>query len=472
MAESTPNGAGSAGDTMEFLKLLDAATAGDPPSAGGADVPPPAPHAASTGISDALPSGAAGGRMPSIDEVGTAPDAAATLNVAPVRARGRSGPKPVVIKGGPRRVVRADGMQPEMAGARGQRRFSLSSGHQMFVRQRRMTPLTGAIIGVVALVVIALIALASWGVAQSTARHDKQLDVVGTSDYDNSLSLTPANDGGYYTVFFVTSTPTDEETIGTLSQAVLYRTDKAVTTAMRITVPANLAVATSSSDSTMISLADALTQRGVARALQGIDDAFGIRLYEVVVLDQSDFDALSAVMNGTAQASSVDAQELLGRVRSSFTLEQIVEFAGKIATVGPSNITSFDAPTSPREGTDLVNGMSDQFRAAVENGGSTLIRDENGNPAGTQYDEAGNPILDEQGNPAGTIYGEDGQPIVENGYLVIYGQQYDEHGNFVGTQYDEAGNPILDEWGNPRGSQYDENGEFVRDWRGNVVISA
>ena len=484
MADTTPNGQGSSGsgsasDTMEFLRLLDEASSGAPAtqqaptdlSAGD-----PAPH---TGV-PAAAAGTPAGRMPSIGDglasAGPAstpvPDAAATLNSAPApRRRSPSGGRPVVIKGGPRRVVRADGVQPDATGASGQRRFALSSGHAMFVRQRRMTPLTGALIGVASLVAIALIVLACWLVAQGTVRHDKQLDVVGTSDYDNSLSLTPADDGGYYTVFFVTSTPTDEETIGTLSQAVMYRTDKAVTTQMRITVPATLAVATSSTDSTMISLSDALTQKGVSRALQGIDDAFGIRLYEVVVCGQQDFDRLSAIMDGSAPASSVDPDGLLGDVRSSFTLPQIVEFASKIAAAGSEG--GFDAPTAPREGTDLVNGMSDQFRTAVASGGSIIALDEQGNPKGTAYDEVGNALLDEQGYPQGTIYDESGQPMVdEQGNVIIYGQQYDEHGNFVGTRYDENGNPLLDEWGNPLGSQYDANGEFVRDWRGNVVISA
>ena len=477
MADTTPNGqgssgSGSAGDTMEFLRLLGQAAPDAAPSPEGS----PAPEGHS-----GVPASAAGtpaGRMRSIDEAAGAaeppvPDAAATLNsAAPVRRRDRGGSKPVVIKGGPRRVVRADGVRPETTGARGQRRFALSSGHAMFVRRRKMTPMTGAIIGLVALVLIAAIVLASWGVAQSTVRHDKQLEAVGTSDFDDALSLTPANDGGYYTVFFVTSTPTDEEKIGDLSQVVMFRTDKGVTTAQRIAVPTNLAVATSSSDPTMISLGEALTQKGVSRALKGIDSAFGTRLYEVVVLAQQDFDTLSAVMDGSTSASSVDAQGLLGRVRSSFTLDQIVEFAGKIGAIGTANIASFDAPTTPREGTELVNGVPDQFRAAVDSGGSPIIRDEQGNPAGTQYDENGNPLLDEQGYPQGTIYDESGAPVVENGYVVVYGQQYDEHGNFVGTQYDENGNPLLDEWGNPLGSQYDEYGEFVRDWRGNVVISA
>ena len=486
MADTTPNGQGSSGsgspgDTLEFLKLLSEASSAEAPATPQppTDLSPaaPAPH---TGV-PAAAAGTPAGRMPSIGDGSVpssaasatpVPDAAATLNSAPTpQRRSSSGGRPVVIKGGPRRVVRADGVQPDTAGAHGQRRFALSSGHAMFVRQRRMKPLTGAIIGLASLALIALIVLVCWFVAQGTVRHDKQLDVVGTSDYDNSLSLTPADDGGYYTVFFVTSTPTDEETIGTLSQVVMYRTDKAVTTQMRITVPANLAVATSSTDSTMISLADALSQKGVSRALQGIDDAFGIRLYETVVCDQQDFDRLSVIMDGSAQPGSVDPDSLLGHVRSSFTLPQIIEFAGKIAAAASTG--GFDAPTAPREGTELVNGMSDQFRTAIATGGSVIARDERGNPVGTQYDEAGNPLLDEQGNPQGTIYDEGGQPMVdEQGNVIVYGQQYDEHGNFVGTRYDEHGNPLLDEWGNPLGSQYDEHGEFVRDWRGNVVISA
>lgn len=471
MADTTRNdqasgGGGSAGDTMEFLKLLGVA---------GSD----APAAPAAGAAQTSGAPARAGRMPSIDEAPAAteppvPEAAATLNVAPVSAARRGGSKPVVIKGGPRRVVRADGVQPETTGARAQRRMRLSSGHAMFERRRKMSAKTGALLGVAALALIAVIILASWGVAQSTIRHDKQLDVVGTSDYDGSLSLTPANDGGYYTVFFVTSTPTDEEEIGELSQVVMYRTDKDVTTAMRITVPTNLAVATSSSDSTMIPLSQALTERGVSRALQGIDDAFGIRLWETVVCDEQDFARLAAIMEGAADTSSIDPQGLLGHVRSSFTLEQIVEYAGKIGTIGSSAITSFEAPTQAREGTDMVNGMSDRFAQAITNGGvSSVVLDEQGHPAGTQYDEAGNPLLDENGYPQNTIYDEGGQPVVdENGYVVIYGQQYDERGNFVGTQYDENGNPILDEWGNPAGTQYDENGDYVRDWRGNVVISA
>ena len=53
---------------------------------------------------------------------------------------------------------------------------------------------------------------------------------------------------------------------------------------------------------------------------------------------------------------------------------------------------------------------------------------------------------------------------------MFYGQHYDANGNPVGTQYDDAGNPLLDENGNPQGTVYGDDGEPERDWLGDIVI--
>ncbi len=457
MADSTPQANGSsAGDTLEFLKL-----AGLVPSGGDASAHEQQPVGADL----------------------QTPPGVATLNMPTVSQSERRSFKPVVIKGGPRRVVRADGVQPDTSDAQGQRRFALSSGHEMFVRRRKMGKVTAAIIGVVVLLLIAAIVVACWNVAQSSARHDRQVDAVGTSSYDNALSLTPADDGGYYTVFFVTSTPTNEDEIGTLAQVAMYRTDKARTSAMLVEVPSNLAVSVSSlsgeGGTTLVSLGDVLVSDGVSDALDGIADAFGLRLYDVVVIGQQDFDALSSIMDGTSPTSSVDPQSLLGHVRSSFTLEEIVGFAGDIAAIGAANVGDFTPPTVAHQSSDgqtLLAGLPDQYRGALNimlSKGVSPVYDEYGYLAGTQYDEYGTPLVDENGNPQGTVYDEAGLPEFDDtGHVLVYGQRYDENGWPVGTQYDEAGNPLLDEWGNPLGTQYDEYGNFVYDELGNLVISS
>lgn len=387
--------------------------------------------------------------------------------------------KPIVIKGGPRRVVRADGRAPEMSFALGQRRFALSSGHEMFARKKRGRKVL-ILIGALALLAIAAAAFyAAWNYTSREITSDLQQRVVGTSDYDGALSMTPANDGGYYTVFLVTSTPTDETVVGELADVVMYRTGKQVADATVVGVPTTLYVTNTVRDAAGNAvtqahpISDVLATQGVSKALQGICDAFGLRLYNVVVCDESVWGSLSAIMEGEAPASSVDPQSLLGSVRSSLDPQGIVSFAGSVGALDRSAVRAMTAPTTPIEanGSILSRGSASSYAAMLDAVLNNRHLDEHGYFVGTQYDEWGNPLLDDYGNPVGALYDENGKLLFdENGYLQFWGQQYDENGNPVGTPYDEWGNPIFDWNGNPYGTQYDENGEPLRDWRGNMVI--
>ena len=394
-----------------------------------------------------------------------------------------SGGKTIVIKGGPRRVVRADGLAPNLDVPMGQERFELSSGHRMFTRYPRMPKALGALLGLVALALIALVVLAAWNWSKSSITLEEQQGFVATSSYDGALSLTPAEDGGYYTVFLVTSTETNEQQVGELAQAFLYRTDartdRTVSDVVKVNIPLNLSVSDTAADSssTTAPLSEILTSRGVTRALRGIDSAFGVRLYNVIVISQPQFDALSAVIEGRLAPEGFDAESLLGHVRTNLELQQIVDFAGVVASLGGPSVSTFTAPTvdvQSSNGMILAAGQPVEYKLALRaalSGVSGPVLDQYGYPAGTQYDEMGYPLVDGNLNPLGTIYGDDGLPLLdENGYVVIYGQQYDGNGMPVGTQYDEWGNALLDDYGNPLGTQYNEDGSVQVDWRGNMVI--
>lgn len=488
MADNT---AGGAGDTLEFLKIMGmGAPSADADAARPADGKPARDKGRGVPevtFSDMPPVEAAPLERPGQD----APEAAparprrTSPEAAPARPRG-----PVVIKGGPRRVVRADGRQPETSYALGQRRFALSSGHAMFAPKKQRNVLRESLIAVACLLAVAAIFVAVWFAAQASVTRDEQEAMTGTTAYDSALSLTPAVDGGpapegsgagtgYYTVFLVTSTDTDETHIGDLSQILMYRHDKGVTTAMRVSVPTNLYVAPDDSTTGAAqTVQQTLADQSIVDVLDAIDHAFGIRLYNVICCQQSVFDQLYAVATGAADASSVDPSSLLGSVYSNLALEDVVGLCAQFGALDQSTVADRTVPTAGIDvnGTVMAQGSEALWQLSLRLG-STLPGnaqlDANGNLAGTQYDEAGNAILDESGAPAGALRG-DGNNLVfdENGYLQFYGQQYDANNMPVGTQYDENGNPILDGNGNPLGTQYDENGNVVVDWRGNMVIQA
>lgn len=386
------------------------------------------------------------------------PQGVATLMMPTVKSEPSPGPKPVVIKGGPRRVVRADGKMPQTGNALGQKKFQLSSGHEMFELPKKRSKVVASLVGIVVIIGIIAIIIAAWQWSKSSLLQEQREALVSSSSYSYSLSLTPADDGGYYTVFFITD-GTDENTVGNLQNILLYRTPErpdrdTFTGALQISVPTNLAVSTTSSDnvSTTASIADILSTSGVTRALTGIDAAFNLRCYNVVVVGQQQYSQLGNVFDGTQAASSFDTDQLFGHVRSNLSLQDIVDYAGKVAATG-TPITSFEAPTTAID-TGLVAGSPDLYTTALTNAlaGITTELDENGNPVGTLYDEEGN-----------VIYNDDGT-------IALYGQQYDENGNPVGTHYDDAGNALFDENGNPLGTEYDEEGNPIYDWRGNLVI--
>ena len=387
---------GSAGDTLEFLKIMGVAAPTSP-------APSDAPRSAGSAPLDDIESAAMGARprtqMPTFD--------VATLSMPPITSRPDDNePKPVVIKGGPRRVVRADGVDPSGGAATRQRRFALSSGHALFTRPRRMSKAAALGIGLASIALIVVVVLACWSFAQSSIRAEKQQALLGTSNYDTVLSLTPANDRGYYTLVYVTSTPTDEDQIGTLSRAILYRTDKDVTQAIRIDLPLNVSV-TSTKYGTQ-SMASVLSDpdRGMNPAMQGVVNNLGIRLYECAVMDEDEYAALEPVFEGSAPASSVNPDALVGHVRSSFTAEQLLDFAGKIAALGgSSSLQTLSVPFTT--GVDAQGGSvevctPEQYSQALEE----LLHpspntDEWGNPVGTVYvtDELGDVQFDDDGNP-------------------------------------------------------------------------
>lgn len=468
---------GAGGDTLEFLKIMGVEAAASSNGEGGRASRQEASRPAAVALpeitfSDQPPVST----LAAAEPTAVAPAPAGTAACPSADAE----PKPVVIKGGPRRVVRADGKWPAMSAAAGQRRFSLSSGHALFTPRREVNPVRSALIAGMALLLVAAVFVAVWFATKASITQDQQQDVVGTSSYDGSLSLTPADDGGYYTVFLVTSTETDEERVGDLAQILMVRTDKGVTVANRVYVPVNLYVKPSGTGETATparTVKDVLATQSIPKTLRAIDDAFGTRLYNVVCCSQETFDKLQAVMEGGASPASIDPSSLLGAVRSNLTLDQIVSYCGKVGAIDQLSIDSYTAPTTDIDvnGTVMAQGSPASYRIAVIMGetmpGNAQI-DSNGHFAGTQYDEAGNPLLDADGIPVGALRDPETQQLVfdENGYLQFYGQQYDERGNPVGTQYDEAGNILLDGWGNPQGTRYDENGSVVYDWRGNMVV--
>lgn len=413
--------------------------------------------------------------------------AVATMAMPAVSAPEPAASQPVVIKGGPRRVVRADGRAPQLGTPAGHRRFFLSSGNKLFAPRRRMPHAAAVVIGVLAIVLMVVGIAAAWAWSNANTLRHAQEQVVGTGSYNGSLSLTPATDGGYYTVVMVAS-PVDQEQIGALSRILMYRTAErpdrdAFSGAVCAEVPVNLAVSSTNAQgvSSTSSISDVLSGIGVSRALAGIDSGFDLRLYNVIVVDADTYPVISGLLDGTTAASSVDAQSFLGHVRSNLSLQGIVDYAAKVGAAAGSSVVTFQAPTSDvtgGSGESLVAGSPAQFQVALANalaGKSTsALLDEYGYPVGTVYDEAGNPILDANGYPQGTIYSEDGVTPLYNpdGSVVVYGQQYDENGYPVGTAYDDYGNPLLDENGNPVGTQYNEDGSVQVDWRGNMVIAS
>ncbi len=360
-------------------------------------------------------------------------EAVATMVIPTVRHEEPDGPKPVVIKGGPRRVVRADGLAPETGQAVGQRRFRLSSGHEMFQRQRRISRTTASIIGIACILLAAAVVVGVWRFSNYSATLHEQRSFVDTTLYDGSLSVTPAADGGYYTVVFVTSTPTNEQQIGDLSQIVMYRTaerpdSSSFSQVIQVNVPVNLAVSVTSSDGTSSTapISDVLSSTGITRALTGIDSAFGLRVYNVIVTSSDYYGDLERLLTGQQQASDYDAGGLLGHVRSNLSTQGIVDYASKVGAAVGTGIVSFDAPTTAvttTSGQSLVTGSSTEYLAALNSvlaGGSAVVAtepaataqvelDEQGNPVGTQYDEAGNPILDQAAQEQAGVVDQTGQ---------------------------------------------------------------
>lgn len=472
------NDVSSSGDTLEFLRIMGAA-----PDEGRGD---------SARDDDDEFSRIEG--VPSIDDGSTVAMGAlppVDQPSEPLKAlppQEEEEPKPVVIKGGPRRVVRADGRQPETSYALGQRRFSLSSGHAMFKPKKKRNVLRDSLIAAGGLALAVALFAGVWGVTQSSLTREQQESLVGTGQYDASLSLTPAQDGGYYTVFFITSTPTNEKEIGELSQIAIFRTDRSVSTAMRISAPTDLYVAPNRYSETPLTVSQVLADQGIARAVQAVDDAFGFRVYNVVCCQEPVYNELYSVIDGTDPSSSVDPASLLGEVRTNLSLDDLVQWCGKLGSLDQSAIPYFAAPTTDLDvdGSVMAQGNPQSFNNALtsamafqvvgyDDAGNPILaqKDERGNYRGTQYDEAGNPVLDETGAPAGALRDENGNLVFDaQGYLQFYGQQYDEHGNPVGTHYDENGNALFDEWGNPLGTQYNEDGsDYIYDWRGNIVIN-
>lgn len=462
------------GDTLEFLKIM-----GAMPDDAHTDAP-------RGGAIDGLPSIEDASADDATVSMSRSEDPSRPLTAMPVQ-EGEE-PKPVVIKGGPRRVVRADGRQPETSYALGQRHFALSSGHAMFKPKKQRNVLRDSLIAAGILVVVAAIFVFTWNATRASLIRESQESLVGTGQYDASLSLTPAQDGGYYTVFFITSTPTNEEQIGELADIVVYRTDRSVSTAMRISAPTNLYVAPNRYSEVPLTVGQVLDAQGITRAVQAVDDAFGFRVYNVVCCQQSVYDELAGLMDGSAAAGSFASDSLIGSVRTNLSAQELVDFCAKLGVLDQSTVASFAAPTTDLDvdGSVMAQGNPQTFNSALTSAmayqvvghdaaGNPVMaqKDDRGNYLGTQYDEWGNPILDETGAPAGALRDAAGNLIFdESGYLQFYGQQYDEWGNPVGTHYDEWGNALYDEWGNPLGCQYNEDGsDFIYDWRGNMVIN-
>ena len=382
--------------------------------------------------------------------------------------------KPIVIKGGPRRVVRADGQAPKMSTAHSQQKFALSSGHQMFAARKKRHPFLWGLLILAG--IAAMLSCFYFGWKAVNSQQDKELAIsyYGTTTYDGALSVTPSDDGGYYTVFLVTDNTTNAQHIGALKQVIMYRCDKAMTRALQITVPTDLYVQPKRSNGNAVrTLAQTLaSQQSITQTLQGICDAFGIRLYNVICCTVKNFSLIESVYKGTSSASSLRYDDLLGGIRSNLSHENLVSWCTALSKMNKATMGNMVVPTisfdangsimqqgSPSSYSNMLNAMLEGYHL-----------DAAGNYLGTQYDENGNPLLDENGLPLGALTDEYGNLIFEDGAVVIWGQQYDQNGYPIGTLYDDWGNAILDWNGNPWGTQYDEWGNPQYDWRGNLVI--
>lgn len=434
----------SSGDTLEFLKLV-----------GAADAEPSVGAPTSQGPLDCAPD---------------IPDA------GPARRTGGRPAGPIVIKGGPRRVARADGCLPSLGSALGQKHVELSSGNEMFKAKSRPNAFASFVVALVAIVAVVVTVAVVAGYSLSQITQAEQRELIGTGSYDGALSLTPAKDGGYYTAFFVTADSSDPKAIGLLERVVLYRTDASATTAVRVNIPSNLYVAKRNAyKSNYYTLQATLENtQNVTRTLQAICDALDLRLYNVVVCDENLYAQLVSYMAGqTSDTSLFEADALLGEVRTNLSEEGLKGFCDSIRAIGPDNVKEFDVPTTQISAGDVVmlQGSPTSYQAQLQTIVDNRKYDERGNYYGTKYDENGNPILDANGNPYGAIYlSENTLYFDEDGYLVFYGQHYDDKGYPVGTRYDENGNALLDERGNPQGTVYDEWGNPTYDWLGNIVI--
>lgn len=337
------------GDTEEFLRLMGGGAGhGEAPASGGGPDDTMAFIAAQAG----------GGEAPA-SAPPAVPGGGQDRRQAPQGRR-----TPVVIKGGPRRVVRSDGRMPDSTPVEPHVPFSLSSGHALFAPRRRGSAARASLVALACLVAVAVVFAVSWNAAQARITQDARASMVGTSAYDGALSLTPSDDGGYYTAFFVTSTPTDEVQVGDLSAIVLYRYDKDVSSAMRVYVPANLYVAPRSSGAAASTVQGVLADQGVSRALQAVDAALGTRIHDVVVCQDDVFEELSEVLWGRAPASSLDPQSYFGAVRSSLTLEGIAEFCGRVGALDQSGIVEFTIPVTEIDvsGTVMAECTPDAYR--------------------------------------------------------------------------------------------------------------
>lgn len=238
----------------------------------------------------------------------------------------------------------------------------------MFAPRKQSGMARVSVIALLCLIAVSVVFAVAWNAAQAQITEDAKASVVGTAAYDGALSLTPSDDGGYYTAFFVTSTPTDEAQIGELANIVLYRYDKAVSSAMRVYVPVNLYVAPSGSGSAARTVQQVIADQGVTRALQAVDAALGTRIHDVVVCQSDVFEDYSEVLWGRQAASSLDAQSYFGRVRSNLTLDGIAAFCGRVGALDQSSIVEFTIPTTEIDvaGTVMAECTPDSYRATLD----------------------------------------------------------------------------------------------------------
>ena len=410
----------STGDgTLEFLKVMGVA-----PAAEAQNTPEPAAEQPQELQTDYFATIVDFSTPSTTDQPAEGAPAPASAPAAPV---GQTFDKPVVIKGGPRRISRADGRSPRLGTAMGQRHFEHKSGRAMFAPYPS-NKLFNLVAPLAALAVICGGVVYAYAHSQAVSTEYAQEALIGTTGYDGALSLTPAKDGGYYTVFFVTSTPTNEATIGDLSQVVMYRTDKAVsgvTSATRIDMPADLYVTPYSAYSkNYYTLSETLKQtQNITRTLQAICDELDVRLYNVVCCDEEEYARINAYLDGSSNDASVfDKEDMLGRVRTNLSPESLKELCDGLRAVGTANMKTVTVPTTSLGAGDVVmeRASADSYKQALS--------------------------------------------------LALSNVKYDEHGYYYGTQYDENGDALLDWNGNPQGTVYDDNGEPERDWLGNIVI--